>query len=261
MGGTHPCVLSAGLVGHITTGQTRPNFRWACRAIRIVYFARVDLPEDTLRVVLADGHHFFREGLRGMLETAGITVVGEAKDGAEAIALAGRLEPDVIVVDMNMRNVSDAAALRRIAAASPEARMVVLTTSTDEANVLEALAAGVCGYLLKDTAADELVGGIRQMTSSQVVLSREIVQELAKRVSSSNHGSNHSQAEIERVALTARETDVLRLIVEGADNAAIGLKLSISRHTVKQHVTNIFEKLDVRTRVEAAVYAVRSGLL
>jgi DNA-binding NarL/FixJ family response regulator len=219
----------------------------------------VDHP-DTLRVVLADGHHFFREGLRGMLETAGIDVVGEAKDGTEAAALARALNPDVIVVDLNMRDVSDAASLERIAAASPDARIVVLTTSAEEADVLEALAAGACGYILKDARADELIGGIRQSTDSHVVLSREILRVLLARVRPNNHEAGQPPP-AETAALTTREMDVLRLIVEGADNAAIGLKLSISRHTVKQHVTNIFEKLDVRTRVEAAVYAVRTGLV
>jgi DNA-binding NarL/FixJ family response regulator len=221
----------------------------------------VDHFEDTLRVVLADGHHFFREGLRGMLETAGIAVVGEAKDGAEATALAGELEPDVIVVDLNMRDISDAASLERIAAASPEARIVVLTTSAEETDVLEALTAGACGYILKDGQADDLVGGIRQTNGSHVVLSREIVRVLVERVSPTGHQTGQSGPLMERPALTTREMDVLRLLVDGADNAAIGLRLSISRHTVKQHVTNIFEKLGVRTRVEAAVYAVRAGLL
>jgi two-component system, NarL family, nitrate/nitrite response regulator NarL len=219
----------------------------------------VDPPGNALRVVLADGHHFFREGLRGMLETAGMTIVGEATNGAEAVALAERLKPDVVVIDLNMPDASGAEALRRIAAVSPEARMVVLTVSTDEADVLDALQAGACGYILKDTRVDELVGGIRQTAGGQAVLSHEVMRTLVTRANQDNHAAEQSQSVID--ALTTRELDVLRLIVDGADNAAIGLELSISRHTVKQHVTNIFEKLDVRSRVEAAVYAVRAGLV
>jgi two-component system nitrate/nitrite response regulator NarL len=214
-----------------------------------------------LRVVLADDHHFFREGLRDMLDTAGMIVVGEAKDGAEAVALAGSLKPDVIVIDLNMSDVPGAEALRRIAAASPDAHVVVLTSSSEEADVLDALKAGACGYILKDTQADDLVGGIRQTVGSHAVLSREIMRTLVARASPNNHRIGQPSSVIEGPTLTTREKDVLRLLAGGADNAAIGLELSISRHTVKQHVTNIFEKLGVRTRVEAAVYAVRVGLV
>lgn len=216
---------------------------------------------NNLRVVLADDHHFFREGLRGMLDAAGMTVVGEAKDGAEAVALAGSLKPDVIVIDLEMSDTSGAEALRRIAEVSPEARMVVLTSSAEETDVLDALKAGACGYILKDAQADDLVGGIRQTIGSQAVLSQEVMQTLVTRASPNNHSAEQSPPVAEEPALTTREKDVLRLLAGGADNAAIGLELSISRHTVKQHVTNIFEKLGVRTRVEAAVYAVRAGLV
>jgi DNA-binding NarL/FixJ family response regulator len=228
---------------------------------RFDYVRCVDPSRNALRVVLADDHHFFREGLRGMLEDAGIAVVGEATDGAEAVALADRLNPDVIVIDLNMPDASDADALRRIAAVSPEARVVVLTVSSEEADVLEALEAGACGYILKDTRADELVAGIRQTACGQAVLSREVVRALVTRASADNHTTELSQPALDKLALTKREMDVLRLIVDGADNAAIGRALSISRHTVKQHVTNIFEKLGVHNRVEAAVYAVRAGLV
>jgi DNA-binding NarL/FixJ family response regulator len=216
---------------------------------------------NPLRVVLADDHHFFREGLRGMLETAGVKVVGEARDGAEAVALAGELKPDLIVIDLNMSDTLGAAALQQIAAVNPGARTVVLTASIEEADVLEALEAGACGYILKDTRAEELIEGIRQTAGSHVVLSQAVMRALVKRASPDNHAGERLSSENERPALTARERDVLQLIVGGADNAAIGLELSISRHTVKQHVTNIFEKLGVRTRVEAAVYAVRAGLV
>jgi DNA-binding NarL/FixJ family response regulator len=214
-----------------------------------------------LRVVLADDHHFFREGLRDMLDTAGMIVVGEAKDDAEAVALADDLKPDVVVIDLNMSDDSGAEALRRIAAVSPQAQMVVLTSSAEETDVLDALKAGACGYILKDTQADDLVGGIRQTIGKHAVLSREVVRTLLTRASPNNHGVDQSLSVSDGAPLTTREQDVLRLLAGGADNAAIGLELSISRHTVKQHVTNIFEKLGVRTRVEAAVYAVRSGLV
>lgn len=224
-------------------------------------FGAMDSSEDTLRVLIADGQHFFREGLRGMLEAAGMSVVGEATGGDEAIALANTLEPDVIVIDLDMPDASGTRALRRIVAARPSIKMVVLTVSADETGVIEALESGACGYLLKNTGADELVGAIRQAARGQAVLSHDAMRALVSRVRADGNAEGITPSGPEESVLTAREMDVLRLIVEGADNAAIGLELSISRHTVKQHVTNIFEKLGVRGRVEAAVFAVRSGLV
>jgi DNA-binding NarL/FixJ family response regulator len=221
----------------------------------------VNLPEKALRVLIADDHHFFRVGLRGMLESAGVSVVGEASDGAEAVAQTAQLKPDLVVIDLNMPDGAGAEALRRIATESPEARVVVLSASGGEIEVVEALRAGACSFILKDTQADELVGGIRHSAGSQAVLSRELVRALVKGASPTSQPVGRTQPATGLPALTTREMDVLRLLVRGEDNAAIGLELSISRHTVKQHVTNIFEKLEVNTRVQAAVYAVRTGLV
>jgi two-component system, NarL family, nitrate/nitrite response regulator NarL len=215
--------------------------------------------ENALRVVLADDHHFFREGLREMLATEGMVVVGEAADGAGAVALARELAPDVIVIDLDMPSASSIDALRQIVLASPDAQLVVLTVSADETDVLEALAAGACGYLLKNTRVDELVGGIRLAAGGHAVLSRDVVRALVARVRADNHAAE--QASGNGLALTARELEVIQLITAGADNATIGRELSISKHTVKQYVTNIFEKLGVQSRVQAAVYAVRNGLV
>jgi DNA-binding NarL/FixJ family response regulator len=225
----------------------------------IVYFPLVTASNNALRVVLADDHHFFREGLHGMLAADGMIVVGEASDGAGAIELARELRPDVVVVDLKMPTVSGVQVLREIATLSPDIHVLVLTVSADEADALEALGAGACAYLLKDTRADELVHAIRLAASGHAVLSREVVRALVARVRSDAHAAE--QAGGDALALTARELDVIRLIVEGADNATIGRELSISRHTVKQYVTNIFEKLGVQSRVQAAVYAVRQGLV
>jgi DNA-binding NarL/FixJ family response regulator len=219
----------------------------------------MESPDSALRVVLADDHHFFREGLRGMLAADGMAVVGEATDGAGAVTLARELAPDVVVIDLKMPNASGVDALRQIATASPDAQLVVVTVSADEVDVLEALAAGACGYLLKDTRADELVGAIRLAAGGHAVLSRDVLRALVARVRADSQTAE--QARSEAPALTARELEVIRLIADGADNVAIGRELSISRHTVKQYVTNIFEKLGVQSRVQAAVYAVRQGLV
>jgi DNA-binding NarL/FixJ family response regulator len=227
-------------------------------AVRFVYFPLVKAPNHALRVVLADDHHFFLEGLRGMLAADGMVVVGEASDGADAIALAREMAPDIVVIDLKMPRVSGVEAVREIAAASPDVHVFVLTVSADEADAIDAIAAGACGYLLKDTRADELVGAIRLAAGGHAVLSREVVRALVARVRADAHAAEQTQSDA--LALTTRELEVLRLIADGADNATIGRELSISKHTVKQYVTNIFEKLGVDSRVRAAVYAVRKGL-
>jgi DNA-binding NarL/FixJ family response regulator len=242
--------------------------RRPARRGELVYFAPVDTSDDALRVVIADDHHFFREGLRGMLEAGGVEVVGEASDGNEAVALAHRLSPDVVVLDLNMPGSSGLDALRGLARTCPDAQTVVLTVSDDDDDVLAALAAGACGYLLKDTRADRLAESIRQAAEGHMVLSGEIARALMSHVRAgalAARAGADAKAEAketeDRLALTPREVDVLRLMAEGADNSAIGLALSISPHTVKQYVANIFEKLGVRSRVQAAVYAVRAGLV
>jgi len=213
-------------------------------------------------VVLADDHHFFREGLRGVLVADGIVVVGEAVNGAEAVALTRELAPDVVVIDLNMPDSRGIDAIPRILVSSPGVEVVVLTVSTDGDDVLQALSAGACSYLVKDTATDELAGCIRQAAGGQTVLSREAAQALTSRaLTNALEDGAAEQARNDRPALTDRETEVLQLLVDGADNATIGRELSISPHTVKQYMTNIFEKLEVNGRVQAAVYAVRAGLV
>ncbi len=205
--------------------------------------------------MLADDHQLFREGLRGMLESERMVVVGEAADGVRAVALAHELEPDVIVMDLQMGDSSGLEALALLAHADPEVRVVILTVSAEESDVLRALAAGARGYLLKDAPANQLAINVRQAAEGQLVLSSDVAGALKL------HAQAGVQGVRESIGLTARETDVLRLIVDGADNVAIGQELSISHHTVKRYVKNIFEKMGVGSRVQAAVHAVRVGLL
>ena len=266
-------------------------------ARRLFYFARVPVSADALRVVIADDHQLFREGLKGMLQDAGMEVVGEAADGAGAVALVAELQPQVAVLDLNMPGTSGLQALRRIARDNPDIQMVVLTVSAEDSDVVEALAAGACGYLLKDTHVDRLADGIRQAAAGHLVVSRGVARALIARVradvaaqtaarteqagtgagrdgrsaggggpragdtSAAAVAAAVAEGDDVRAALTPREREVLQLIVEGADNVAIGQALSISPHTVKQYVTNIFEKLGVRSRVQAAVCAVRAELV
>jgi DNA-binding NarL/FixJ family response regulator len=211
--------------------------------------------QEALRIVLADDHQLFREGLRGMLESDGMVVVGEAADGAQAVALVRELQPDVVVMDLNMGSSSGLEALGKVASGNPEVRVVVLTVSTDRGDVLRALAAGARGYLLKDAPANQFTTGVRQAAEGQIVLSSDVAGALQA------HGCSGVQGVRDSAALTPRETEVLRLIADGVDNVSIGRELSISPHTVKRYVKNIFEKLGVHSRVQAAVHAVRVGLL
>jgi two-component system, NarL family, nitrate/nitrite response regulator NarL len=217
--------------------------------------------------VIADDHRLFRDGLRSTLQDAGMSVLGEAADGAQAVALTQELRPDVVVLDLNMPGVSGLEALRQIRRVSPDVQTVVLTVSVDDTDVLAALAAGACGYLLKDTPVDRLASSIRQAAEGHMLLSNEVARGLTAYVRSSTQTeapatpAAESRSEEQAPELTPREEAVLRLIAQGADNVAIGVELSISPHTVKQHVTNIFEKLGVHSRVQAAVYAVRAGLV
>lgn len=196
-----------------------------------------------------------------MLAADGMEVVGEAKDGLGAVELAREMLPDVVVVDLKMPKISGVDALRQILSASPQARLVVLTVSADTEDMLEALGAGACSYMLKDTRAGELVAGIRLAANGHAVLSRDVVRALVSRVRKDDQTAEERATSDGGLTLTTRELEVIRLISEGADNATIGRELSISKHTVKQYVTNIFEKLGVSSRVQAAVYAVREGLV
>lgn len=194
-----------------------------------------------------------------MLESDGLNVVGEASDGTEVVALVASASPDIVVIDLRMPGGTVSETIHRIAAVNPDVRIAVLTVSADDRDVLEALSAGADSYLLKDTPEQQLVGAIRQTAAGSAVLSDLAVRALLARIGEQTNGSQPaSEAKPE---LSARESEVLRLIIEGVDNVGIGKELSISRHTVKQHVTNILQKLEVRTRVQAAVRAVQDELV
>ena len=214
---------------------------------------------ETLRVLLVDDHDLFRTGLRNLLEEEGLEIVGEAATGAEAIAHVGETSPDVVVMDLNMPSMGGVEATRHIAEVAPLTRVVMLTISDQDSDVTDAILAGACGYLLKDSSIQELVAGIRAAARGEALISPHIAQKVLQRVRAT---SAHSGIEaLIRTELSDREIEVLKLIANGQDNAVIAAELHISPKTVKNHISNILMKLQIDNRIQAAVYAVRSGIV
>jgi DNA-binding NarL/FixJ family response regulator len=179
-----------------------------------------------------------------------ITVVGEASDGGEAIELARRLKPDVVLMDILMPHMDGIEAIKRIKAEMPRVEVIALTSVLQGSTVSDAIQAGAIGYLIKDTRGDELVRAIHDAAEGRVHLSPDAATRLAKEL-----------RQPERVeSLTERETSVLRLVAEGLANKEIARRLSISEKTVKAHLNNVFAKLGVHSRTEAAIHAIRAGI-
>jgi two-component system NarL family response regulator len=212
-----------------------------------------------IRVLVVDDHALFRHGLISVLRTAvDLAVVGEARDGMEAVDLAAELQPDVVLMDVRMPSVNGIEASRRIRAAQPAVRILMLTESEDEEDLYGAVRAGATGYLLKEVAIDEIADAIRAVAAGQSLVSPSMTTKL---LSEFNALSRRLEEEHDGRRLTDRELEVLRLIARGMSNKDIGAELVIAENTVRNHVRNILEKLQVRSRVEAAMYAVREKLV
>jgi DNA-binding NarL/FixJ family response regulator len=205
----------------------------------------------TTRVLLVDDHPVVREGLRGMINAEDdLTVVGEAGSGAEAVALAESLRPDVILMDLRMPDVDGVTATEQILAASPSIRIVVVTTYESDADILRAVEAGAAGYLLKDASRVELADAVRDAARGKTVLAPSVADRLVRFV-----------RQPASVSLSSREVEVLGLVAKGTTNAEIGRALHISEATVKTHLLRAFNKLDVSDRTAAVTTAMALGLL
>jgi NarL family two-component system response regulator LiaR len=209
-----------------------------------------------IRVLIADDHAVVRRGLRTFLDLQeDIDVVGEAEDGEEAIAEAERSRPDVVLLDLVMPRLDGVAAIRGIRERSPSTRVIVLTSFLDDDKLLPAVRAGAAAYLLKDVQPQELVGAIRTVQAGESELhpaaAARVLAELA------DGGSRGDP----RAALTPRELEVLELIARGLPNKLIARELGVAEKTVKTHVSNLLGKLGVTDRTQAALYAVREGLV
>jgi len=214
---------------------------------------------ESLRVVIVDDHDLFRTGLRNLLEDQGVQVIGEAAGGAEAVRIVRELAPEVVVMDLNMPGMGGVDATRHISGIAPLTRVVMLTISDQDSDVMDAILAGACGYLLKDSRIEELMAGIRAAARGESLISPNIAAKVLQRVRATS-----TQPEIAntiRAELSDREIEVLKLIANGKDNAVIAAELHISPKTVKNHISNILMKLQIDNRIQAAVYAVRSGIV
>ena len=212
-----------------------------------------------VRVLIVDDHDLFRSGLRNLLEDEGVQVVGEAAAGQEALNIVREVAPDVVVMDLNMPGMGGVEATRHISTIAPLTRVVMLTISDQDNDVIDAILAGACGYLLKDSSIQDLIAGIDAASRGESLISPTIASKVLQRVRASN-----TQPEIEstiRAELSEREIEVLKLIANGKDNAMIAGELHISPKTVKNHISNILMKLQIDNRIQAAVYAVRSGIV
>jgi DNA-binding NarL/FixJ family response regulator len=211
------------------------------------------------RILLVDDHDLFRTGLRTLLEEQGVEVVGEADTGAEALRLIREVAPEVVIMDLNMPGISGVEATRQIAMIAPLTRVLVLTISDLDGDVMDAIVAGACGYLLKDASITELMAGIRAVAAGESLVSPVIASKVLQRLRATSTSPHEAQAI--RSELSDREIQVLKLIANGKDNAQIAADLHISPKTVKNHISNILMKLQIENRIQAAVYAVRSGLV
>ena len=209
----------------------------------------------TIRVLIADDHAIVRKGIRALLATElDIEVVGEARNGREAVAEVQRLRPDVILMDLVMPVADGLEATRRITACQPEVRILVLTSFSSDDKVFSAIQAGALGYLLKDAGPEELVRAIRQVhhgeSSLHPIVARRLLHELAA----------PPEPPPSEKLLTGREMDVLRLVAQGRSNRDISEDLEISEGTVRTHVSSILAKLKLSSRTQAALYALREGI-
>jgi DNA-binding NarL/FixJ family response regulator len=214
---------------------------------------------EDVRVLIVDDHDLFRSGLRNLLEEEGVQIVGEASAGQEALKIVRELAPDVVVMDLNMPGMGGVEATRHISTIAPLTRVLMLTISDQDNDVIDAIMAGACGYLLKDSSIQDLIAGIRAASLGESLISPTIAAKVLQRVRAASR-----QPEIEttiRAELSDREIEVLKLIANGKDNAMIAGELHISPKTVKNHISNILMKLQIDNRIQAAVYAVRSGIV
>jgi DNA-binding NarL/FixJ family response regulator len=212
---------------------------------------------NAVKVIVVDDHELFRRGLSALLEERGIPVFHEASLAADAIDRAVEMGPGVVLMDLNLPGMSGIEATQRLAAVAPQARVLVLSVMTDDRNVMNALLAGAYGYVLKDAPIDQIVEGIRATARGESLISPRIASRLVRRL----RAPEAVEPGLSIDDLTPREYEVLELLARGLDNGQIARALYLSQHTVKNHVSSILIKLQVQNRIQAAVRAIRGGVV
>ena len=210
---------------------------------------------DSIRILIADDHTLVRAGMRALLDSEpGMEVIGEAADGLEAVAKTQQLDPDVVLMDLVMPRKGGIEAITEICEHGPDARILVLTSFTDDDKVFPAIKAGALGYLLKDSEPDELLQAIRSVYEGAPSLAPTIARKLIRDI------QRPSDLPLAEQPLTEREVEVIRLVARGLSNQEIADQLVVSERTVRAHVSNILDKLHLANRTQAALYAIREGL-
>jgi DNA-binding NarL/FixJ family response regulator len=216
-------------------------------------------PADGTRVLIVDDHDLFRTGLRALLDEEGFDVAAAAS-GAAALRRVGELRPDVVVMDLNMPAMSGIETTSRLLDIRPDASVLILTIASDDRRVIEAVRAGARGYLLKDAPLEEIVAGIRAAAAGQSIIAPGIAGALIEHVRDSKVAAPRDSIPA-APQLSRREGEVLELLGAGCDNREIAQRLFLSQSTVKNHVSRLLGKLGAENRVQAAVYAIRYGLI
>jgi len=221
------------------------------------------LQAEPIRAMIVDDHALFRRGLEMVLDSEpDIELVGQASDGAEAVEKAAESLPDVVLMDIRMPRSSGIEACRAVKEAAPSAKIVILTISDEEEDLFEAIRAGASGYLLKDIPLDEVAGAVRAVHGGQSLINPSMAGKLLTEFATLAKRDDEERAqELPAPRLTEREMQVLKLVARGMNNRDIAKELFISENTVKNHVRNILEKLQIHSRMEAVMIAVRENLI
>jgi DNA-binding NarL/FixJ family response regulator len=213
-----------------------------------------------MRILIADDHALFRNGIRSLLEMRGIEVIGEARDGLEALTKARALQPDLVLMDLSMPNLNGLDATRVLTTEMPEVKVVILTASEDEHDLFEAIKCGATGYLTKSLEAETFFALLEGVSRGEAPITKplatKILQEFARQA---QPRQAPTVGPVE--PLTPRERDVIALVAQGRTNHEIGERLFLSENTIKYHLTNILTKLHLNNRAEAVAYALRTGLI
>ena len=212
-----------------------------------------------IRLMLADDHRMLREGLRRSMAEQGFDMVGEARDGAEAVELARVLRPDVVLMDVTMPELDGVEATRRIRSAMPDVKVVMLTMHADQDVLASAIRAGASGYLVKDCSTEEIAEAVRMTARGDTIISPRLAASMLDEVRRIDRPSA-GVADEDRV-VTRREEEVLQLIADGCSTPEVAERLYISQKTVKNHLASIYQKLDARDRTQAVLQAVRMGIV